>query len=278
LLIYAEGREMFFFFDFLRIHFVGILAVVFFLLILFFGRAKGFTSLIALGFTCASIFFMFIPAILSGWNIYLATAVLCAYAVLFTLLLVVGPNAKAISATLGCFGGVLFAALLMLLTSEVLRISGLVDSTSQQLFVLPTPRPLDLRAIVFAGVIIGAVGAIMDVAMSIASALWEIGDSGGAKDFAGFFKAGINIGRDIMGTMLNTLILAYIGSSMTMILLLTGSTLPMLQLLNSEQIVVELIRALVGSFGMLLAIPLTAAICAWVYPRFMRVADTTDTH
>ena len=266
LLIYNAFHGQFLFFDFVRIYQVMLLGVVFFGLILFFGRRKGLTAIIALGFTFASIFFVFIPAILSGRNIYATTFILCTYAILFTLLLVIGPNKKALAATLGCLGGVLFSGLLMLLMNTVLRLTGFSDQSAQQLFALPTPSPINLRAIIFAGVIIGAMGAIMDVAMSIASALWEIQITGGGTNFADFFRSGINIGRDIMGTMLNTLILAYIGSSLTMILLMTDSMLPLMQLLNTEQIVVEVIRALVGSFGMLLTIPLTACICAWLYP------------
>ena len=267
LLMYNEVRGVFIFSDFIRIHNIILLGVVFFALIMLFGRGKGFMSIIALGFTCAAIFIVFIPAILAGLNIYIATFLLCAYAVLFTLLLVVGANKKALVAMLGCLGGVVFAGVLMLIMDRVLSLTGFIDQDALSLFTLPTPSPIDLRAIIFAGVIIGAVGAIMDVAMSIASSLWEIRLANDSCDFKSLFNSGINIGRDIMGTMLNTLILAYIGSSLSMILLSTADTRSLLQLLNTELIAVELLRALVGSFGMLLTIPLTACACAYLYNR-----------
>jgi uncharacterized membrane protein len=105
----------------------------------------------------------------------------------------------------------------------------------------------------------------MDVAMSISSSLWEVREAGGEYDFRSIFKSGVNIGKDILGTMLNTLILAYIGSSLSFILLITVHTHSLTALFNLEMIIVEFLRALVGSFGMLLTIPLTAAICGWLY-------------
>ena len=103
--------------------------------------------------------------------------------------------------------------------------------------------------------------------MSISSSLWEVQLAGGTSNFQGLFFAGINVGKDILGTMLNTLILAYIGSSLSAILLIVAHTTSYMVLLNSEMIIVEFLRALTGSFGMFLTIPLTAAICGWMYPK-----------
>jgi uncharacterized membrane protein len=185
------------------------------------------------------------------------------FTIVSTLLIVIGANKKALSAMLGCLGGVLLASVLMYVMDIALRLTGMLDRDMQALLLLD--HPLDLRAVIFAGVILGAVGAIMDVAMSIASSLWEVKEAGGVSDFPGIFSSGINIGRDIFGSMLNTLILAYIGSSLSFLLLVIAHNPVSMVLFNSELIIVEFLRALVGSFGMLLAIPLTAVICAWQY-------------
>lgn len=253
------------FVTFARINYVLILGAVFLAAVLLFGQRKGFSSVISLGLTCAAVFFVFIPAILAGRNIYAATIIICVFAVVSTLLLVIGPNVKAVSAMLGCLGGVAAAGLLMSAMDAVLGLTGALDQDTQVLLLLPTENPVNLRAIIFAGVVLGAVGAIMDVAMSIASSLWEVREAGGVDDFRGLVKSGLNIGRDILGTMLNTLILAYIGSSLSLILLITVHTTSFLELFNMEMIIVEILRALIGSLGMLLTIPLTAAICAWLY-------------
>jgi len=264
-LVYDAFNSDFFFANFIRINAVMVLGGVFLMLVVLFGRKKGFSAIVALGITCMAVFLVFIPAILSGRNIYIVTIIVCVFSIVSTLMLVIGPNKKALSAMLGCLGGVLAAGLLMYIMDFILSLTGVLDGEAQSLLILPTDNPIDLRAIVFAGVIIGAVGAIMDVAMSIASSLWEVKETGHVNDFGEIVKSGISIGKDILGTMLNTLILAYIGSSLSLILIITAHTTSFIDLFNMELIIVEFLRALVGSFGMLLAIPLTALVSGWLY-------------
>ena len=269
LIFYDPFLELYTFIDYVRINYIVILGLVFFALMVLFGGRKGFNSIIALGFTCVAIFMVLVPAILSGRNIYITTLVVCVYIIASTLLTVIGPGKKSVSAMLGCLGGVLLAALLMFIMDIILNLTGVVDHDSQFLLALPVDPPLSLSAVVFAGVIIGAVGAIMDVAMSISSSLWEVNLAGGDMSFRAVFRAGLNIGKDILGTMLNTLILAYIGSALSLILLLTfyaqGTSL--LELFNREMIAVELLRAIIGSFGIFLAVPLTSGICGLLYTQ-----------
>jgi len=269
---YFGGR--YFFDDFVRINYIAILGGVFLALVLVFGRLKGLNAIIALGLTCMAIFFVFVPAITAGRNIYVWALVVCLYVITSTLLLVIGANKKALTAMLGCLAGVAVAGGLMLIMDRLLLLTGMVDHEAQALFVLETP--IDLRALVFAGVILGAVGAIMDVAMSIASSLWEVREAGGVSDFGSILKSGITIGKDILGTMLNTLILAYIGSSLTLILVINIHTTSYMELLNMELLIVEFLRALVGSFGMLAAIPFTALVCGWLYTRRQKCDDVDD--
>jgi uncharacterized membrane protein len=110
-------------------------------------------------------------------------------------------------------------------------------------------------------------GAIMDVAMSISSALWELKEKAGMIKFDTLLRSGLTIGRDIFGTMANTLILAYIGSSLSVILILSVYSNSLLTLFNSEMIIVEILQALAGSFGILLTMPLTALFCSLIYLR-----------
>jgi len=263
LLFYDDFTGFYYMAGHTRLHYVIVLGAVFFLLMLLFARGKGFNSVLSLIFICAAIFLVFVPAILSGGNIYLVTIIICLYAILSTLLMVIGANKKALASILGCTGGVLLAGLLMFAMDRITKLTGFIDEETMWLTLLD--NPIDIRAIIFAGVLIGALGAIMDVAMSISSSLWELRKAGGVSDFKSIFASGMNIGKDIMGTMLNTLILAYIGSSLSLILLIVAHSTSFQLLFSMELIIVELLRALVGSFGMLLAIPLTAAICAWLF-------------
>ena len=274
LVVYDSFNSRYYFANYSRINYILILGVAFLVTVLLFGRMKGFNAIVALGFTCMAVFWVFLPAILSGRNVYLTTIIVCCFSIVSTLLIVIGKNKKALSAILGCLGGVLLAAGLMFVMDAIMSLTGILDSETRSLLFLPTENPINLRAIIFAGVVIGAVGAIIDVAMSIASSLWEVKNVGGVEDFKGIVKSGINIGKDILGTMLNTLILAYIGSSLSLILLISVHSTSMLDLFNMELIIVEFLRALVGAFGMTLTIPLTAVICGWLYSKHQTHPDS----
>lgn len=242
-----------------------IFAVFFFLLLIIFGRGKGVNTLISLAFTCAAVFMVYIPSILTGYNIYLSTLITCAFITVMTLLITNGWSRKTAATILGCLFGVLVAACLSWLMSSVLRLTGFVDEHSIYLTYLPTKTPIDLNAIIFGGIVVGSLGAVMDVAMDIASSLFELRRHAADLTFHKLIKSGITIGRDIMGTMSNTLVLAYIGSSLSTVLLLTTYAVSLNELLNREMIIAELLQALIGSTAILLTIPLTSIICGLMY-------------
>jgi len=253
-----------------RINHLIILGLIFALCLLLFGGKKGFNTILSLSFTCIAIFTVFIPAILSGHNIYLMALLVCAYVSAMVPLIVMGYNKKSLSAILGCIAGVIAAGLITLIMNKVMLLTGIADEYSRYLIRLPGDIQLDLKAIIFAGIIIGAMGAIMDVSISISSALWEIKEKVVTIKFKELFRSGINIGRDIMGTMADTLILAYIGSSLTLVLLLSVTSRSLLELFNSEMIAVEILQALAGSLGILFAMPLTALFCSVIYVKVLK--------
>ena len=263
LLIHSNNE--WYFNGFMRVNRLLGLGIAFALSVLLFGRAKGFNTILSLGLTCASIFAVFIPSILSGKNIYVMSVLVCIYTMAMTLLIVIGYNKKSLAAVAGCAGGVMAAGIIALIMDRALYLTGIVDEHSRYLVNLPGDIQLNLRAIIFAGIIVGAMGAIMDVAISISSSLWEIKEKGRILKFNELFRSGLTIGRDIMGSMANTLILAYIGSSLTVVLLLSVFSGSLLGLFNSEMIAVEILQALAGSFGILFAMPLTALFCSLIY-------------
>ncbi|MCL2200486.1 MAG: YibE/F family protein [Oscillospiraceae bacterium] len=266
-LLSMAGMDEWFFVDFVRINYIIILGIVFMILLLIFGRVKGLNAILSLGFTCVAVFTVFIPSILSGGNIHLWAVGVCLYSIIVTILIINGLNKKSAAAITGCVGGVVTAALLTLLMSSLMGLTGLTTGESMDLLYLPLEVPIDLRALIFAGIIIGASGAVMDVAVSISSALWELREQAPELSFSSIFKSGINIGRDVMASMTNTLVLAYIGSSLTVILLLVVNVGSVTDLFNSELVIVEFLKAIVGSMGILLAMPLTALVCAALFPK-----------
>ena len=166
--------------------------------------------------------------------------------------------------------GIFGAALLVLIMDQFLSLTGIVDEDSIYLLLMNPDKPIDLKGIFFGAIIIGAMGAIMDVSMSISSALYEINEKYAARGFKELVESGISIGRDIMGTMANTLVLAYIGSSLSIVLLLITYNPSLIDLLNRELVVLEILQALIGSMGILLTLPLTAIVSAFLYTRIKR--------
>lgn len=253
--------------DYVRFDAMIWLGGVFFLLVILFGRKKGVNTIISLVFTCLAVFMVFIPSIISGKNIYFWSILTCIYITIMTLIIINGANKKSIAAGFGCCSGVLVAGIITIVMDKVLNLTGYLNDETGRLLYINEDNPINLKALIFAAIIIGAVGAIMDVAMSISSALKEISETGDNVTQKQLVKSGLTIGRDIMGTMANTLVLAYIGSSLAIVVLFAAYSNSALDLMNMEMIVVEILQAIVGSLGILFTIPLTTLVCSVLYKK-----------
>lgn len=271
ILIYSVHNDVFntdwVYGEYIRTDALMVLGAVFVILLLIFGRIKGMQTIVSLAFTILAIFTVFVPSILSGFNIYRSAIIICIFITIMTLIIVSGVNRKTIAAIIGCLGGITVAAVLVLMMDSVLNLTGLVNEESAYLLMLNPENPIDLKGVFFGAILIGAMGAIMDVAMSISSSLLEITETSNNVGAKKLMQSGMTIGRDIMGTMSNTLILAYIGSSLSIVLLLITYNPSLLDLLNREVVVIEMLQALVGSMGILFTIPLTAMASGILYTR-----------
>ncbi len=237
---------------------------LFVLLVLLLGGKSGLKSLLGLAFTAGLIVFVYLPLLLQGKPpVQLAVAV-SAIAVVVTMLIVAGVSKKTLAGILGTVGGVVVAGVLAVLFGRFSHLTGFADHEAQMLLYIPQGINFDYQGLLFGGMVIGALGAVMDVGMSIASTLFEMRQLRPDLSPWQLFRSGMNIGRDIMGTMTNTLILAYTGSSTSMLLLFLAYDMPLEQIMNLDLIATEMIRALTGSIGLVSAIPLTAAAAAWL--------------
>lgn len=243
------------------------LVLSFFILIILFCRKKGVNTLISLILTCLSIFMVFIPAILKGKNIYISSIVVSIFIIIMNLLIIHGWNKKTICSLLGNFGGLFVAGILSYIISNILNLTGLIDDDSMFLLMINPSSPINLKAILWGSIVIGSLGAVMDISMSIASAMHEFSENVTNIDFKSILKSGLNIGQDAVGTMTNTLILAYIGSSLSAVLLFVVNYKDMLLLFNIEMIVFEIIQAIIGSMGILFTIPITSLAAAYMYSK-----------
>ena len=233
------------------------------------GRGTGARSLIALALTILCLFAMLLPALKKGAPTILTTLAVAVFITVVSLTIIGGINKKTLCAMAGTIAGTVFAALFGLICQTVLRVNGLrMNDVEPLLQIRQTGEaPIGLKGLLIAGVIISAIGAVMDVAMSISSSLSEVKEADPSYGFKELFRSGMNIGRDMVGTMTNTLILAFMGSSFVLIFYLYTLDLSFWQLTSSAFVSLEITSSIACSIGLILAIPLTAAICAFVYSK-----------
>ena len=244
---------------------VILLVVAFLILILIIGRGKGVSTIISLIITMAAVLWIYIPSLLLGYNIYLITILITLFVIASTLCTLNGWNKKTLCSIIGNAGGILASGVLAIFVNRAFGVTGVLNQDYLFLTMLEGGVSINLKALIWGGILIGSLGAIMDVSMSLASSMQELSEQMYEPSFKKLVISGFNIGRDAIGTMTNTLILAYVGGSMATILLFTAYTSDFVVLLNYEMLLVEIIQAIVGSIGILLAVPITVFFSAWIF-------------
>lgn len=243
---------------------LGWLSLLFCGLLIYVGRKKGFYSLISIGLTVLLITHALSPLILIGINPVLATILICIASTAATMYLVGGFNAKSTSAVIGAMLSLLFAGLLSYITMFTAHLTGFTEENSMFLY---TAHPeLDFIGITISTMILATLGAVMDVAMSIASTINEIYITDNTKTVKDLFISGMNVGRDIIGTMANTLILVYLGGSLPLLLL--AGNIDLQKFINLNQVVTETASALIGSIAIVICVPFTAVAASQMIKHF----------
>ncbi len=238
-----------------------ILIAVFFALMVLVGGWEGFRTLITLGLTLVGVYYMLI-GISKGGDPIILSIVVCIVVAVVTMFLVAGFNKKAIAAIIGTLSGVLISGVVAMFISKYAVLTGLGTQEAQMLMFSQGHIEFDFSKILFASILLGTLGAVMDVCISIASSINEITEANPFMLRRDLFRAGMNIGRDIMGTMANTLILAYVGTSIFLILVFFMNGIPYFDIINMDAVATEIVRAIGGTIGLILCIPLTAYVAA----------------
>lgn len=259
----SYGNDDYLFQYYYRFDKVIILGVVITGIILLMGGVKGFNTILSLSLTCLSIFLVFIPSIKAGFNIYLSTIIICLYIITMTLIIVYGLSKKSIIAAFSCAAGVVFSGVLSFFMDKWMKLTGFINDDTYLLSSL-FGIDIDVKAIAFSMITIGALGAIMDVAMSVISPLCELKETRKSTSSSEFIKIGLSMGKDFMGTMTNTLILAYIGSSLIVVLVYAASDYPLLSILNKEEIIFEFLQSMIGCMGILFTIPFATIVSSLI--------------
>ncbi len=262
ILVYNQEGS-YYFGDYVRINKILVLMIIFCVFLIILGGIKGLNTLVSLMFTCASIFIFFLPSILNGYNIYLSSILTCVYIIIMTLIFLNGISKKTLTTILGCVFGVITAGIIFIIMNRILYLTGIC--CEDELYLQMLEVNIDLKALIFAAIIISSMGAVMDVSMDISSALYELKVHKPEITFKEMLKSGLNIGRDIMGTMANTLILAFIGKSLSTVLLIMVYASSIGEILNKELIIVNALEALIGSLSILFTAPITSTICSYIY-------------
>lgn len=237
----------------------------------FVGGWRGFRSLLGIVFTLTTMLFVFVPLLLRGVPTFAATLVLVAVTSCATLFLVGGLGRKSLSAVLGTVAGVVISIVVMLVFSQIMGVSGYTSSDTDALLNIAGQSHLQVHDLLFAGIIIASLGAVMDIAISVATSINEVLEHKPDAGFKELFRAGMNVGRDMMGTMANTLILALIGASVISFILMYSYQVQFNQVFNAAGIAIDILEAVCGSLAVILTVPIVSVIAGKLLPESGKV-------
>lgn len=255
--VYSQDREWV----------IYIFALLYLLALCIIGGKQGIKGCLGLVFTFFCVIFVYLPLVYLRFSPFWAAVFICFLTTLVTMYLIGGPTKKTCAATLGTLAGVVLAGISAWCFSKASGISGYNVSDIETLMTLWNTNRIQVGGLLFSGLLISCLGAVMDVAMSISSAIDEIYKQNTSLSRKELFKAGMRVGRDMMGTDSNTLILAFAGSSVSTLLLDYAYDLPYQQIINSNNIGIAIMQGLAGSFGIVLSVPLTVLICTVLFHK-----------
>ena len=264
--VYSQDREWV----------IYLFAALYILLLCVIGGKQGIKGSAGLIFTFFCVIFVYLPLVYRGLSPFWAAVFVCAITTVVTMYLIGGPTKKTVVSILGTMLGVLCAGISAQLFSILSGITGYNVSDIETLMTLWNTNRIQVGGLLFSGLLISSMGAVMDVAMSVSSSMSEILKQNPEMTRKELFRAGIHVGRDMMGTDSNTLILAFAGSSVSMLLLDYAYNLPYQQIINSNNIGIAIMQGLSGSFGIVLSVPFTVLFASIMYLKKHRKAENTE--
>lgn len=243
-----------------------------FLLIILVGRSEGIRTVCAMLISGAVIYFFMLPLISDGMNAIVVVTLTSGVVAFVSLVFVIGPSRKTYSAVLGTMGGILIAGVIVLYAQQHLHFNGLENAIAADIIEATRTPPFDFVQVLLAGMLMGVLGVAVDGAIEVSSSMEEIRRANPNMPTWRLIASGLNVGTDILGTMVNTLVFAYLGAELLLVLTVGAPDLdlfksPPVQLLSNVVVSAEIVRLLAGTLGLVLAIPITAIICAFWNPK-----------
>lgn len=243
---------------------VVLLVIVFIAMVILFGKSKGVASVAALIVTLLNVVFMFIPMLINGVPAILAAIIVVLLSTFYTMVALNGFCMKSYIATFCCTACTVFAGLLAWLVSLIWGVSTLNTPEIEDLLFVTENSGFRVDNLLTAGILIASMGAVMDTCMSIVSSLFELKAQNPSMTTKQLLQSGMNIGKDIMGTMTNTLILAFVGSSINLVLIYYMYCMPAISLLNTDFIIVEIVKGIISSMAVVLSIPVATFMTSYL--------------
>ena len=240
-------------------------AAIYLIILCIVGGWQGIKSSLSLVFTFASIIWVYLPMVYRGGSPFWSAVAVCAVTTVVSMWLLGGATMKTLVATAGTVAGVVLSGSFASAFSFATGVTGWNVSDIESLMTLWNTSGIQVGGLLFSGLLISSLGAMMDVGMSIASSMTEICAQSPGISRRELFQSGMRVGRDMMGTNSNTLILAFAGSSVSMLVLDYAYDLPWLQIINSNNIGIAIMEGLSGSFGVVLSVPATVALATVLY-------------
>ncbi|MDD7402775.1 MAG: YibE/F family protein [Butyribacter sp.] len=246
---------------------VYLMLAVFVLALIVIGGKQGLYSVIGLAFTVICILYLFLPMIYRGHSPVVSAVLVVALTTVATMYLVGGISKKTLAAIVGTISGVLISAIFAGIFGKMTEITGYNVSDIEDLVYVQDQTNIQIGGLLFAGILIASLGAVMDVAMSISSTIEEISVQNPELHVRELFLSGMRVGKDMMGTMSNTLILAFAGGSINTLVFIYAYNYEYLQVINMYSVGVELIQGIASSMGVILTVPIASLMAAWGYGK-----------
>jgi uncharacterized membrane protein len=269
--VLPDGTATFSFYDYQRATPMWVLTVAFIAAVLLLGRWRGFGAIAGLAASLVVIVKFLLPSILDGNSPVMVAIVASSLIAFIALYLAHGPTIPTSVALLGTFASLAVTAILSLLFVGWSHLTGLSDESA--LFLTSLGVKVDLQGIVLAGFVIGALGVLDDVTVTQVSAVWELRAAQPELAAGPLYRSAVSIGRDHISSTVNTLFLAYAGAALPLLLLFTQANQSVGSLAGREVVATEIIRSLIGSIGLVSAVPITT----WLAVRALRPAAIEST-
>lgn len=270
----AVEELKYYFADFQRKPPLIALGVLFAIFVVLLGRWRGVAALAGFAISLAILIWFVLPAILQGTSPLLVSITGASAVMLVALYMAHGVNVRTTTALLGTFASLALTGGLAYLFVEIARLSGF--SSEEAFFLRASAEQVNLQGLVLGGIIIGSLGVLDDVTITQASAVWELHIANPAYGFKQIYRSALRIGRDHIASTVNTLVLAYAGAALPLLVLFSLAETRIGDVLNGEIVAEEIVRTLVGSIGLVAAVPITTALAAFVVVRRDPAEDAED--